>query len=222
MKIRLGFVSNSSATSFTVPAFLLTDEQKEMLLSIDEMKETKAQLQEKLGTLSDEHTWENSKNDYPRNEEYHRIYKEMIENGEWEDLDWETSENKKRQEISGSTGMWNGTIGIFMEKIGIDPTMIEIINHGHGMVHMATHPEAVQYHIERHHKRLEEWAKETEEDKQRHIEFGMRPYSVCPYALSDEEMRDWGDGSFIYEHEPEDDYQETYSFVKRKKKKSED
>jgi len=218
MKIRLGFVSNSSATSFTVPAFLLTDEQKEMLLSIDEMKETKAQLQEKIGTISEEHTWENSKNDYPRNEEYHRIYEEMIKNGEWEDSGWETSENKTKKTISGSTDMWNGTIQRFMEKIGIDPTMIEIINYGHGMVNMATHPEAIKHHIERHHKLLEEWDKETEEEKQRHIEFGMRPYKVSPYAMTDEEFRDWGDGDRIYNHEPEDDYQESYSFVRRKKK----
>ena len=38
MKVRNGFVSNSSSSSFTIPSFLLTDEQKEMLLSLDESK----------------------------------------------------------------------------------------------------------------------------------------------------------------------------------------
>ena len=217
MKIRTGFVSNSSSTSFTVPAFLLTDEQKEMILSIDDQKETKAKLQERFGTLKEGHTWENSKNDYPRNEEYHRIYKEMIENGEWEDLGWETSENKERNTISGSTGMWNGTIGKFMEKIGIDPTVIEIINHGHMMVHMATHPEAVKHQIWIHAQWLKFWEEQDEKTKKMETEFGHAPYSITPYALSDDKFKPFGNDSLEYDQEPDDDYQESYSYIRDKK-----
>ncbi len=217
MKIRLGYVSNSSSTSFSVPSFLLTDEQKEMLLSMDDMKETKAQLQKLLGADSNiDH--EDSKNDYPKNDEYHRIYKEMIEADEWHDSGWGMRENKKYKTISGATDMWNGTIEKFMEKIGIDPTMIEIVNDGHNMVHMATHPEAVKHHIWLHEQWLKHWAELSDKDREFDVSMGMRPNSICPYSLSDDEFESpYGDDTLRYEPEPEDDYQETYCYMKDKK-----
>ncbi len=218
MKIRLGHVSNSSSTSFTVPAFLLTDEQKEMLLSMDDMKETKAQLMEYFGPDA-HYDMENSKNDYPVNEEYHRIYKEMIEAGEWHDMGWSMGEDKKKNTISGSTEMWNGTIEKFMEKIGIDPTMIEIVNEGHRMVHMATHPDAIKHQIWLHGEWLKWWEKESKIDREFDILHGMKPTSICPYSLSDDKFEPLGTNSLQYEEpdDPEDDYQDTYSYVKDKK-----
>lgn len=208
MKIRAGFVSNSSSTSFCVPSFLLTDEQKEMLLSIDDQKETKAKMQEFLGTEG--YDWENSKNKYPINEKYHRIYKEMIDNNEWDDSSWETNEIKEYSIITGSTGMWNGTIEKFMEKIGIDPTIIEIINHGHMMVHMATHPEAVKHHIWLYDNAMKRWEALNDKDKEFEIEYGHEPMKETPYRIDDSKFKSLGNTSLQYE-------EEDYSFVKDKK-----
>ena len=73
MKIRIGHVSNSSSTSFRVQFVLLTDKQKKMLFSIGDMKKTKAKLQKMLGGPTT-YNFKTSKNDYPRNDEYHYIY----------------------------------------------------------------------------------------------------------------------------------------------------
>ena len=215
MKIRAGFVSNSSSTSFCIPSFLLTDEQKEMLLSMDDMKETKANMKQMFG--EGKYVWENSKNNYPINEVYHHIYIEMIEAGEWSDSGWTTSEDKERNTINGSTDIWNGTIGQFMEKIGIDPTVIEIINHGHMMVHMATHPEAVKHQIWLHAQWLKFWEEQDEETKKMETEFGHAPFSTTPYALGNDKFKPFGDNALEYDQEPEDEYQDSYSFVKDKK-----
>jgi hypothetical protein len=103
-----------------------------------------------------------------------------------------------------------------MEKIGIDPTAIEIINHGHGMVHMATHPEAVKHQIWLHEQWLKFWEEQDEETKKMETEFGHAPYSVSPYSLSDDKFEPFGNDALEYDQKAEDDYQETYSFVKDK------
>lgn len=216
MKIRMGHVSNSSSTSFSIPSFLLTDEQKEMLLSLDSMREMKEQLQEKLAIENGEN-WEDSANDYPRDEGYHLTYQDMVEAGKWDDLPWEIGEDKKYKTISGSTGMWNGTIEKFMERIGIDPTMIEITNHGHLMVHMATHPEAVKHNIWLHQKWMENWEKFSKEKRNMEIGFGQAPPSETPYAMSDDRFKPFGDNALEYEQEAEDDFQDTYCYIKDKK-----
>jgi len=216
MKVRLGYVSNSSSTSFSVPSSLLTDEQKEMLLSMDDMKETKKQLMEYFGPDA-HYDMENSKNDYPVNEEYHRIYKEMIEAGEWHDMGWSMGEHEKHKMIIGSTEMWNGTIDKFMEKIGFDPTIIEIVNDGHRSVHMATHPEAVKHQIWLHGQWLKHWVGLSDEDREFDTKMGMKPNSICPYSLSDDKFELKYGNTLEYTPEPEDDYQDTYSYSKDKK-----
>lgn len=216
MKIRLGFVSNSSSTSFSIPSFLLTDEQKEMLLSMDDMKKTKAQLQKLLGARKDINH-EDSKNDYLKNDDYHRIYKEMIKADEWHDSGWAIGEDKKYRIINGSTDMWNGSIDKFMEKIGIDPTMIEIVNEGHHSVYMATHPEAVKHHIWLYGQWLEHWAGLSDKDKEFDISMGMRPHKICPYSLSNDKFKLVYGNTLEYTPEAEDDYQDTYSYTKDKK-----
>ena len=219
MKIRTGHVSNSSSSSFCIPVSLLTDEQKELLLSLDSEKESKARLKKQLGTFSDFDP-KDSKNDYPVNEEYHRIYEDMVKAGEWDDSPWDIGESKKTKCISGSSWMWNGSIEKLCKRIGIDPGAIEIINHGHLMVHMATHPEAVKYHLWRHGEWVKQFNSFPDDLKEMEIEFGHRPYSRCPYAVPDEEFEEFGSDSLEYEPEPEDDYQEIYSFIKDKNNES--
>ncbi len=213
MKIRTGFVSNSSSTSFTIPCSLLTDEQKEALLMIDCDKETKSKLQAMCD--DNNHDFENSKNDYPINKEYHRIYKKMIDDDEWEDYDWDTGESQERQTIEGTALMWNGSIEIFMKKIGIDPTMVEIINHGHMTVQMATHPKAVKHRIWMHELYKKNWAELSDKDQKYYDEYcGIHPPAEKnPYELDDSEFKPVGDDSLEYQ-EKED---EGYSYMKDKK-----
>ena len=207
MKIRTGFVSNSSSTSFCIPSFLLTDEQKELLLTtVDdgERAELYRMLRIKIDPI-----------DYPKNEDYHRIYNEMLEN-DWADSGWTIQENKELSIIHGSTMMGNGSIQELMEKIGIDLTILQSTNHGHGLVRMATDPQAVKHFIWLHEQRWKFWEEQDEETKKFETEFGHAPYKICPYALSDDKFEPFGETALKYEQEIEDDYQDCYSFVKDK------
>ncbi|MHA1468970.1 MAG: hypothetical protein ACTSSP_00260 [Candidatus Asgardarchaeia archaeon] len=185
MKIRTGFVSNSSSASFAIPSILLTDEQKEMLLSIDDMKEEKAGLQEKFG---DDHNWETSKNDYPVNEEYHRIYQKMLDDNRWDDS-WSIGEHKEDQLVSGSTMMENGSLRVLMEHIGIDIEIVEA--HEQLSTRLATHPEAVKYFIElnkKYRKKFEDLDKKQQEIQSEFL--GGAPLERGPYEMSDKELEE--------------------------------
>ena len=149
--------------------------------------ETKARMKDVLGTFGDFDP-EDSKNNYPVNEDYHLAYEEMVKANEWDDSPWDIGESKKTKCISGSSWMWNGSIEKLREKIGIDPGAIEIINHGHMMVHMATHPEAVKYHLWRHGEWIKQFNSMPDELREMEVEFGHAPYSKCPYVVPDEEF----------------------------------
>lgn len=153
MKIRTGYVSNSSSASFMIPSFLLTDEQKELLLALDCGKKMKADLQEKLG--DNKCNWEDSKNDYPRNEQFHAVYEEMEKNGDFYD-NWDIGE--KHESVAGSAWMDNGCLKDLMKKIGFDLTAIHW-DTTCGF-ERATNPEAVKFFIEQHHK----WFKKLTKD----------------------------------------------------------
>jgi len=206
MKIRIGHVSNSSSCSFTLPSFALTDEQKEILLFVDDGE--RAELYEKIGIKIDPI-------DYPKNKDYHRTYDEMLKN-DWGDSGWTIQENKKLNIVHGSTMMGNGSIQELMEKIGINLTILQSTNHGHCLVRMATNPQAVKHFIWLHKKELEQWNGLS--DKEKELEKRFKPLKKSPYALRDEEFKPFGEDSLEYEPEPEDDYQETYCYIKDKKK----
>lgn len=158
MKIRQGFVSNSSSSSFIIPSSFLSDEQKEILLSIDDSKDTKVILGEMLGIKN----YLGTKSKFPKNKEYHNIYENMIKDKEWHDSPWEISFREEDGVFSGSTMMWNGSIEKLMEKIGIDITALEIINNGHNTVHMATNPLAVKFFSDFYDKLKKDIEKEDE------------------------------------------------------------
>ncbi len=206
MKIRNGFISNSSSTSFIIPTGLLKDDEKEILLSLDEDKEYKKILLKRLDLNLKISASENS---YSINKEYHKILQKMIDDGEWQDSDWSLGEYKEDELICGNTCMWNGSIGVLMKKIGVDTTIFQIINHGHGMVHMATHPEAVKFFIKMNKKHKDEFEELNDEDKKMEIEFGHQPSKIDPYELSDNEFEFLGENSLIFENEEDD-----YSYVK--------
>lgn len=184
MKIRLGHISNSSSASFAIPSFFLTDEQKEMLLSLDDDKKIKAQIQEKLGKDFDDekYNWEDSKNDYPKNEEFHAVYKKMRENKEFYDS-WNIGE--RHEEVSGSTWMDNGCLRVLMEKIGVDLTAVQW-NKQCG-IERATNPEAIKFFIEKYH----EWFKTlTEDDIKFHKEsLGVTLTGKSLYEMTEEEFK---------------------------------
>ena len=185
MKIRAGFVSNSSSGSFSVPSFLLTDEQKEMLLSLDDMKKEKKRLQEVLGSC-DGRSWENSKNDYPINEEYHKIYQKMIDDGNWYDS-WAIREDKNNNLISGSSLMDNASIRLLITAIGIDIEMFQFDEQCE--TKLATHPEAVKHFIWMFNKYKAEFDELSEEKKRIQTEFlGGAPLDKSPYEMTNEEL----------------------------------
>lgn len=185
MKIRAGFVSNSSSGSFSVPSSLLSDEQKEMLLSLDDMKKEKAKLQEMLGS-DDGPSWENSKNNYPINEEYHKIYQGMVDNGNWYDS-WTIKEDKNNCLISGSTMMDNGSIRLLATAIGIDIEMFQFDEQID--TKLATHPEAVKHFIWMHRKYKKQFDELDEEQKKTQNEFlGGAPLEKSPYEMTNEEL----------------------------------
>ncbi len=184
MKIRTGFVSNSSSSSFCIPSCFLTDEQKEMILSLDSEKEHK----QLLASYFEKPEIVDSDNNYSKNKEYHRIYQEMVERGEWDDSPWEIGE--KDGWISGATNMWNGSIEKFMEKIGIDITSLTIYNEGHNTVHMATHPLAVEMHIKHAMERKKLFESKTEQEQKELVELGMSPSEISPFEMSDDEFEE--------------------------------
>lgn len=189
MKIRNGFVSNSSSSSFAIPMSFLTDEQTEMLLFIDDMKKDKKTMAEVFE--DDKHL--NPVDKYPRNEEYHKIYDDMIEVGEWQDSGWTTSIDPDRVLFGGGTSMWNGTIGSFMEKIGIDVTALQIISPG--TVHMPSNPEALKVFAEKRKEQIKWYDNLAIDDWER--EFLDGPIEDNPYELDDSEFEDWyGDLKF--------------------------
>jgi hypothetical protein len=95
--------------------------------------------------------------------------------------------------------MGNGAIEKFMEKIGIDKTMLEIINHGHMTVHMAQHPETVKHNILLYAQWVDEWEKLSQETKDTETEFGYNPPPETPYAIDDNRFQPLGDNLLQYE-----------------------
>ena len=126
MKIRTNFVSNSSSSSFAIPSKLLTDEQKEMLLSLDNWKKERAELHAHFGKPNTKITI-TSENNYPRSKEYHKIYQKMLCDNQVHDS-WMIDERRHYEGlywIGGVTSMDNGSMNILMEKIDIDPSIVE-------------------------------------------------------------------------------------------------
>ncbi|KKM85550.1 hypothetical protein LCGC14_1287970 [marine sediment metagenome] len=184
MKIRAGFISNSSSGSFSIPSKLLTDEQKEMLLSLDDSKETMAKLHAmaKPGTK----IYCTSENNYPKNEEYHKIYQKMIDNDEFLDSSWSISERKHFEElpwIGGGTWMDNYGLRHLMEKIGIDLTAVEWGNQW-DEAEKATNPETIEIFIALHRAWYDRL---SEDDKKFEEEYGSgRPSRISIYEKTEE------------------------------------
>lgn len=155
MKIRNGFVSNSSSCGFIIASKFLTEEQKEALLSCDDGEK------ERLWTLIDEKFGTKYQDEpplpiYKKNEVYHQILEKM-KNQDWDN--WTINESD--DVISGGTIMDNGYLLDFMKEIDIDLTCIEW--DGDNGTYKATNPEAISFFIEKHKK---EFSKLTEEDKE--------------------------------------------------------
>lgn len=143
-KIRTGFVSNSSSASFVVAAKFLTDEQKELLLFIDDSKKEKKHIKEFTGRDIFP-----SENNYPRNEEYHQKYKQMLKELDFSDS-WTTYFSERHNTIDGGTYMDNGFLKLLMENIGIDTDKVEFTDQ-HDTI-KATHPDAITFFIDEHKK----------------------------------------------------------------------
>lgn len=151
MKKRIGFVSNSSSASFAIPSSLLTDEQIEILLSVDNG------VMDEINEILGKKTIKNIGASYPRNEEYHKIFKTMVENGQWYD-DWTIQVDQKRNLITASTSCDNGSLETLMERVGIDLSMIEFS--GDHEFKKATHPEAIKHF----HYLYERWWKMNQDE----------------------------------------------------------
>ena len=175
MKIRLGYVSNSSSASFSIPSFLLSDDQKEILLDINDDGQNEMLrefLSEKLGITNN---YEKPEYDYPRNKQYHRFFDEMVKNKEWDDSRWSIKEDFDRQIMWGATLMDNGSLGELMKKIGIDMDMVEV-KRDWGLV-KAKHPLAIKHFYELYNRwykmNQEEYASiKTEEERQLWVDAG--------------------------------------------------
>jgi len=100
MKIRNGFVSNSSSSSFVIKKEDLSEEQIEILLNLYDS--------------------ENPNTNYKKNEKYHKILEEEGGIGDF----WDIIEDPD-QTISGSTVVDNGFLFEFMKKINIDLNKVE-------------------------------------------------------------------------------------------------
>jgi len=199
MKVRNGFVSNSSSSSFAIPMSFLTDEQTEILLSIDDSKETKKQLAE----LSGDDRFVNKVANYPRNEEYHKIYRDMIEAGEWMDSGWTVGIELEGDLLTGGTMMYNGSITIFMEEIGIDISALEL--NEPGFTTMPNHPEALKLFAKRRENAIK-WYKNLADDSAEKIYLLDGPIEDNPYTLDNSEFKHWHDNKYRYESKDGIDY----------------
>lgn len=187
MKIRNGFVSNSSSSSFSIPLSFLTDEQKEILFYLDEYKEIVKQ---------------NIPN-FPKNEEYHKIYNDMIEADEWWDSSWSIGMDKEKVFLSGGTMMYNGSILIFMDKIGIDTDAMELITPGH--VTMPENPEALKIFAKKREDTIK-WYSELEEGCVEKEYLFNGPIEDNPYTVDDSEFEHWSGDIYRYESTDGNDY----------------
>jgi len=207
MKIRNGFVSNSSSSSFAIPLQFLTDEQKEMLLHIDDSKDVK----KKLADITSSEEFLNPVNNYQRNEEYHKIYQDMLDADDWHDSGWSTDIEPKGIFLIGSTIMWNGTIERFMEKIGIDINCLEITNGGHCTTRMPNNAEALKLFAKRREEDIEDFKElqQSEDAFDKIIVINMTQNGRLqdnPYSLKDEEFKDYGYGEVRFASEDGYDY----------------
>ena len=106
MKIRNGFVSNSSSSSFMIRVDRLNEGQLEILHSLDSTSE---KIKKVMNHTHDFYT-ENPK------------YKKILSEIEWGDMPWLIYE--KNNILYGDTFMDNGSMSELMKKINIDPSDI--------------------------------------------------------------------------------------------------
>ena len=199
MKIRNGFVSNSSSSSFAIPLSFVTDEQQEVIYScLYGGRETKIQINEKMpGCFPEEELY--PEKGLPVNIEYHNVFQQMIDNEEWDEWGWSSAPHGDF--IEGGASMWNGSLGIFFERIGIDITALQIINSGHMTVHMPSNPEALKFFAKKRKEQIE-FYNSLDEDAWEKNHFNG-PIVDNPYELDNSKFKDfYGDLEF----ESEDGY----------------